>query len=659
MNKTKSIFIFLIFFLFSSFSTPNLFAQAKQGEKMKDPANPYEGFIHAPDFPKNLEWLNTGAKALSIKDFQGKFILLDFWTYCCINCMHIIPDLKKLEEKYPNELVVIGVHSGKFENEKNIDPIRQAVMRYEIKHPVVNDKNFEIWQNYAVNSWPTLVLINPNGRVIGAQPGEGTFQLFDHALSEGIAYFEKKGELKRSLLEFPAEKESDQDNRFLSFPGKISADKTSERLAISDSNHNRIVLTDANGRVLEIIGSGIEGKKDGAFTEAQFHHPQGTFFHGDFLYVADTENHLIRRIDLKKQTVETVLGTGNQSRVFNRSGRGKQVALNSPWDVLVHEEKLYIAMAGAHQIWEADLEDFSAKPFAGSGSEARVDGPAEAAALAQPSGLSTDGTRLFFADSEVSSVRFVDFQKRMVQTIIGRDLFEFGDIDGESGKARLQHALGVLFDQGSLYVADTYNSKVKILDPEKKTSHTFAGTGDHGSKDGDFMSAEFNEPGGLAKLGNKLFLADTNNHLIRILDLELKKVTTLEVKSKEEVAAPGGRKIALEQQEIKSGEIEFVLNPELPTDFKLNPNAPQSLKLFLGSKKLPTKKQVLKGGLPFSVSELVSDADKKAVLEAFVYFCSKDEKICLFDHFQIEIPLKVSENGKNKIDLEVKLQKPV
>lgn len=648
----------MVLFLILNCPASLSFAQAQKG-KMKGPANPYEGFIHAPDFPENLDWLNTGGKSLSIKDFKGKFVLLDFWTYCCINCIHIIPDLKKLEEKYPNELVVIGVHSGKFENEKNTDPIRQAVMRYEIKHPVVNDKNFEVWQSYTVNSWPTLVLINPNGRVIGAQPGEGTFELFDHAISEGIAYFDKKGELKRSPLTFPAEKESDEENRFLSFPGKISADQASKRLAISDSNHNRIVIIDSGGQVLEVIGSGAEGKKDGSFQEAEFHHPQGTFFDGDWLYVADTENHLIRRIDFKAKKVETVLGTGNQSRVFNRPGRGKQVALNSPWDVLIHEGKLYIAMAGSHQIWEADLKDFSAKPFAGSGSEARVDGPADSAALAQPSGLSTDGTRLFFADSEVSSIRFVDFQKRIVQTIIGRDLFEFGDIDGDSGKARLQHALGVLFDEGFLYVADTYNSKVKILDPEKKTSHTFAGTGNHGSKDSDFNFAEFNEPGGLAKLGNKLFLADTNNHLIRALDLETKKVSTLKIKPKEEVSVPSGRKITIEQQEIKSGEIEFVLSAKLPPDFKLNPNAPQSLKLFLDSKKSPLKKQMLKAELPFSLSAPVSSTDKKAVFETYIYFCSKDEKICLFDHFQIEIPLKISERGKSKIDLEVKLQKPV
>jgi len=122
--------------------------------------------------PTDLVWLNT-AKPLRLEELRGKFVLLDFWTYCCINCMHVIPELKRLEKGYPTELVVIGVHSAKFSNERLTDNIRQAILRYEIGHPVVNDKEMQIWRSYAVRSWPTLVLVDPEGYVIGAYSGEG------------------------------------------------------------------------------------------------------------------------------------------------------------------------------------------------------------------------------------------------------------------------------------------------------------------------------------------------------------------------------------------------------------------------------------------------------------------------------------------------------
>src|SRR5215475_7196021 len=134
--------------------------------------------VRAPEITGGRGWLNTD-KPLSLAALKGKVVLLDFWTYGCINCIHIIPDLKKLEAKYPNQLVVIGVHSAKFLNEKGTENIRQAILRYEIEHPVVNDKDFEIWQSYTARSWPTLVLINPKGKEVGRHSGEGIYDIFD------------------------------------------------------------------------------------------------------------------------------------------------------------------------------------------------------------------------------------------------------------------------------------------------------------------------------------------------------------------------------------------------------------------------------------------------------------------------------------------------
>ncbi|HEX2869201.1 MAG TPA: thioredoxin-like domain-containing protein [Ignavibacteriales bacterium] len=128
----------------------------------------------APEFPDGLDWLNVD-HPIKLSDLRGKVVLLDFWTFCCINCMHIIPDLKKLEAKYPGELAVIGVHSAKFLSEQETGNIRQAILRYDIEHPVVNDKDFKIWTSYGANAWPTVVLIDPRGDVVGHHSGEGVY----------------------------------------------------------------------------------------------------------------------------------------------------------------------------------------------------------------------------------------------------------------------------------------------------------------------------------------------------------------------------------------------------------------------------------------------------------------------------------------------------
>src|SRR5262249_33507908 len=269
-------------------------AETQKGKEMAPEKNKlFEGQVNAPDFPLGLEWLNT-EKPISLRDLRGKIVLLDFWTYCCINCMHIIPDLKKLEAKYRNQLVVIGVHSAKFLNEKGTDNIRQAILRSEIEHPVVNDKDFEVWQSYTAHSWPTLILINPKGKVVGAHSGEGIFDIFDNAIGQMVPYFRAKNELNEKPIDFKLEKFSAPPS-LLAYPGKALADEKGARLFISDSNHNRVIITSLDGTVQDVIGDGATGAKDGSFAEAGFNHPQGLAVDGDALYICYTETHLIRR----------------------------------------------------------------------------------------------------------------------------------------------------------------------------------------------------------------------------------------------------------------------------------------------------------------------------------------------------------------------------
>lgn len=490
------------------------------------------GTVSAPEFPAGLDWLNT-AQPLTIKELRGKIVLLDFWTYCCINCMHVLPDLLRLERKYRDELVVIGVHAAKFEAERETANIREAILRYEIEHPVVNDHAMHVWQEYATRAWPTMVLIDPRGKVIGSHSGEGVFEMFDSVIGEMAGYFDREGMLDRRPMRFVLER-AKENPRALSFPGKVLADEKEQSLFIADTNHNRILVAALDdGQVLDVIGGGQAGLLDGTFEEALFRHPQGMARDGNYLYIADTENHAIRRADLARRRVETIAGTGSRNRDFDsRPSAAKGRTLNSPWDLELVHGVLFIAMAGSHQIWGLDLEDGIIAGHAGSGGEGHVDGSLLQAALAQPSGLTTDGDVLFFADSEISSIRTADLDPRggNVRTIVGEGLFDYGDVDGAGDEVRLQHPLGVVYADGMLYVADTYNNKIKRLQPLARSSARFAGSGEPGLLDGPGVVARLHEPGGVSVAGGKLYVADTNNHAIRVVDLATRNVSTFVLK---------------------------------------------------------------------------------------------------------------------------------
>jgi thiol-disulfide isomerase/thioredoxin len=623
-----------------------------------------EGAISAPDFPRALDWLNTGRK-LSLKDFRGKFVLLDFWTFCCINCMHIIPDLKRLEAKYPDELAVIGVHSAKFTNEKDSAQIRQAIVRYGIRHPVVNDRDFDVWRSYEANAWPTLVLINPKGKIIAKFSGEGIFEPFDRALTEAIPYFAAKGELKRERIELTLET-AGLASMLLDYPGKISGSTERRLLFVTDSNHHRIVVVSPSGAVQDVIGSGGQGFEDGPFERASFNQPQGTVLAGDVLYIADTENHAIRAANLRTHQVATVLGTGRQATRFNVAGRGRSVDLSSPWDVAFHAGKLYIAMAGSHQIWVAETANWDARPHAGSGREARVDGPLLGAALAQPSGITTDGRKLYFADSETSSIRMADLEPGgKVTTIVGEDLFEFGDRDGGRGRARLQHPLGITYHDGLLYVADTYNSKIKIVDPVRGTSTSYAGTGKHGTSDGPLRSSAFNEPGGLVVLDGRIYVADTNNHQIRVIDRTANQVTLLEMTGVERLAPTAGkrfsgREIALAPQRLRSGQVKLRVSIALPDGHKFASNAPQFLRWSASDSKLVAFRSEVPKKLEFPVEVTLNTSPGvgELTLESITYYCTLQSSACFVDPVRLRVPIEVVDGGAETVSVTVPVKVP-
>ena len=478
----------------------------------------------APEFPEKMDWLNT-AGPITMKDLKGKIVLLDFWTLCCINCIHTLPDLAKLEKKYANEIVVIGVHSAKFDSEKETKNIRKAVLRYEIAHPVVNDGDHKIWDKYGVSSWPTLAIVDTEGKVVGATSGEGNFDLLDKVIAKLIEDGKKKKTLNDKPIRFDLVRFREKGDTPLFFPGKVFADAQGKRLFIADSTHHRIVITDLDGKKLGIIGSGTPGYKDGKFADAQFDDPQGMALDGDLLYIADRKNHSIRAANLKTGEVKIFAGTGAQdskSRFTDTPADPLKTGLNSPWDLLMVDRTLFIAMAGHHQIWACDLKDNKIQVYAGDGGENIKDGPLYASRFAQPSGLATDGKFLYVADSEVSAIRKLSTDGNgRVETLIGEGLFEFGDKDGTGKDVRIQHALGVIAHDGKIIIADTYNNKLKLLDPKTTECKTLAVTGDPKEKE------LFNEPAGMSIAAGKLYVADTNAHRIRVVDLKTLKVSTL------------------------------------------------------------------------------------------------------------------------------------
>jgi sugar lactone lactonase YvrE len=631
--------------------------------------------------PNGLEggvaWINT-AGPIHLEDLRGKVVLLDFWTYCCINCHHVLPDLEYLEGRYPNELVVIGVHTAKFDAEKETDNIRKKVAEYRIKHPVVNDANQVIWNRFGVNSWPTMVVISPEGEYVGSAPGEGNREVLDRVIGKLVEEAKAKGTLNTETIRFNPEMEKPHTSPLL-FPGKVTGDADGKRLFITDTGHNRIVVTDLEGKHIATVGSGAAGFKDGSFSEAEFNRPQGARLFEGKLYVADTENHAIREVDLEKGSVTTVAGTGNQSMRRTSGGKALETPLNSPWDVLPlpGTRTLAIAMAGPHQLWKLDLASGEVRVWAGNGKEDIVDGPLGTSSFAQPSGLATDGNFVYVADSEGSAIRAVSLGRNpRVATVagthdlpLGQSLFAFGDRDGRGGNALFQHCLAVDEADGTLYVADTYNNKIKAIDLESQVSETLVGTRSGGSTDNP---PQFDEPGGLSVVGSSIYIADTNNHAIRVINRADKTVKTLELSGIEGPKPARSKPKFTNPIVIKLGDKTVAVGPRftlavklvLPEGFELNPDAPMPVLLeapgsrgMLGSEVTEYGSMVEPPRTEFEVEVPLARTPRAGnslglKLSASVFECKKGGAgYCRVRNFVWEIPVTFGAGGTSRVEI--------
>lgn len=605
------------------------------------------------------QWLNT-SRALTPEDLKGRIILLDFWTYCCINCMHVIPELQELEATFGDDLTVIGVHSAKFKNEKETSNIRQAILRYEIEHPVVNDFDFSIWQQFGVRAWPTLVLINPDGKIESVYSGEGN----KATIEADIKTLQKKYAGKYTSGGLPIALEADKTPQaVLAFPAKLTWGEADNQplLFISDTNNHRIIGVNPESGEIELeIGSGHKGASDGSFEDAAFNAPQGITYHAQKIYVADTLNHTIREIDLKTRRVRTIAGTGSQG--YNRTARNDNAlstAMASPWDVTIYPEgsnTLAIAMAGTHQLWSLNLDEEKVSVLAGNGRESIDDGRYPLNSLSQPSGLSVHNGKLYFVDSETSSLRALE--NGVITTLIGTGLFDFGYKEGNRNQALMQHAIGVYADDTGVYIADTYNHAIRRYDVNTHTLYNYAGTTHEGHQNGSLATAEFFEPNDVLRINNTLYVADTNNHLIRTI--KDGKVSSLQVTPKASALSSNEWADILPNSK-QFGAMEVSSAPKLqialPDDWKINEDAPSYLALFSSENQAHTNiaNYALEDIKDKQIEISALDASKEYTLQGTLYYCKKDNSgSCLI--ISPQLTLKPKADGQKMIQLSLPVE---
>lgn len=488
--------------------------------------------LKAPEFSDTSEWLNTKEK-IKISDLKHRIIILDFWSYCCINCIHMIPILKQIEKKYENKkVVIIGVHSPKFKTEKNKGNVLEAINRYGIKHPVILDKDMKIWKSYGAGGWPTFVVIDPYGKIAAKFSGEISYNNFENGVEAMIKKYKSNIFSKN---EFSPKLKKIENTSFLRYPGKIDINKKTHNIVISDSGNNRIIILNNEGKIKYIIGQHDTAFKMLSKQKVSFNMPQGVcWINENEIMVADTGNNVIKKIDLENKTVFLEAGTGELGRRFkvNEEHIANKAKLSSPWDIGVCEKELLITMSGSHQILKYDMES-TISHFAGTGNEDLEDNSLNKSCFAQPSGISILKDKIYIADSESSSIRLVSTKNDFVSTIVGQGLFVFGDKIGKVQETLLQHPVGICAVDNGVYVADTFNNSIKYIDLKKDESYQVISQNEKSVcniNDPECDTLGLFEPNDVKINGDYLYICDTNNNLIRIFDIKKRILKTVKIK---------------------------------------------------------------------------------------------------------------------------------
>lgn len=618
--------------------------------------------LPAPDFASGVDWLNVPSPP-SIARLEGKVTVVYFWTTSCLACRDVIDDVERLENEFPEAVVPIGIHTGRFEAESDASVIEQFLTRRGLDHAIANDGEYRIWQEWEITSWPTTLVIDQAGMVTARHSGDDAYEALEPVVG--------------SLADDPPVATNPESVVFtnqpalppptvLSFPEAVLADPAGGRLFIADTNHHRIVVADLDTNdVLEVIGNGDEGFTDGDADQASFSEPRGMALSNDgsTLYVADSANHLIREVNLASRRVSTIAGTGERGRP--QEGEPLDSPLNYPWDVAVIDQDLYVSVAGANQIWHIDLAESELKQAAGTGQAGVGDGPANDARLAQPSGLAQySDNGLVIADSGSSSLRLLGESE--VSALIGPvdGLFDFGEADGPAATARFQYPMGVATTGEIIWVADTFNHRIRGIDPNSGQVTTLAGS-EAGWQDGN--EPLFTTPTGIDAADGSLYLADTGNHSIRRLDMTTGETETLVLQGIELLVTStddtyDGVEITLDELEVKPGPGAITLDVAFPAGYKINPLAPSRFEWSNSDVAAidPGANQSITGPtFPLEVTTTFAEGEGTVQADLWLVYCEADqESICLFDRTRINIPLQVTANAAStiaSIDYEVTL----
>ncbi|MFB6441139.1 NHL domain-containing thioredoxin family protein [Streptomyces sp. NPDC056411] len=588
--------------------------------------------VRAPELTGKGGWLNTGDKELTLSDLRGRIVVLDFWTFCCVNCLHVLDELRELEERHRDTVVIIGVHSPKFVHEADHQAVVDAVERYGVEHPVLDDPELATWKQYAVRAWPTLVVIDPEGYVVAQHAGEGHAHALAALIEELAAEHGAKGTLRRGDGPYVPPEPVATDLRF---PGKAVRLPGGGFLVSDTTRHQLVELAEDGERVLRRIGSGERG-----LTPDSFNEPQGLALLPDGrVAVADTVNHALRVFDPETGALETVAGTGTQWwQGSPTSGPALEVALSSPWDVAWWRDRLWIAMAGVHQLWTYDPATGTVEVAAGTTNEGLVDGPAAEAWFAQPSGLAAAGDRLWVADSETSAVRWVepaaDGDGHVVRTAVGTGLFDFGHRDGAAGQALLQHPLGVTaLPDGSVAVADTYNHALRRFDPASGEVSTLA--------------TDLREPSDAVLVGDDIVVVESARHRLTRLRLPEEAVRVESVAHRTQRAAT----------EVAPGALRLEVVFQAPAGQKLDTRYGPSTRLLVSATPPELLAEGAGAGTDLARDLVLADGVTEGVLHvsAMAASCDDDPDIeypaCHVHQQDWGVPVEVTDGGTARLGL--------
>ncbi|MFJ5799456.1 NHL domain-containing thioredoxin family protein [Streptomyces decoyicus] len=588
--------------------------------------------VRAPELIGKGGWLNTGNKDLTLSDLRGRIVVLDFWTFCCVNCLHVLDELRELEERHRDTVVIIGVHSPKFVHEAEHQAVVDAVERYGVEHPVLDDPELATWKQYAVRAWPTLVVIDPEGYVVAQHAGEGHAHAIEKLVEELEAEHGAKGTLRRGDGPYVPPEPVATDLRF---PGK-AVRLPGGSFLVSDTTRHQLVELAADGeQVLRRIGTGERG-----LTTDSFNEPQGLALLPDGrVAVADTVNHALRVFDPETGALETVAGTGKQWwQGSPTSGPAREVDLSSPWDIAWWQDRLWIAMAGVHQLWTYDPAAGTVEVAAGTTNEGLVDGPAAEAWFAQPSGLAAAGDRLWIADSETSAVRWVEPAEEgdgyVVRTAVGTGLFDFGHRDGAADQALLQHPLGVTaLPDGSVAVADTYNHALRRFDPASGEVTTLA--------------TDLREPSDAVLVDDDIVVVESARHRLTRLRLPEEAVRVESVAHRTQRAAT----------EVAPGALRLDVVFQAPAGQKLDTRYGPSTRLLVSATPPELLADGAGAGTDLARDLVLADGVTEGVLHvsAMAASCDDDPDIeypaCHVHQQDWGVPVEIAEGGVARLGL--------